>query len=317
MEISSNPILSICIPTYNRAELLKITLESIASQKRFSETDDVEIVISDNCSTDSTSEVVEHYLEKYKNKIIYSRNDENILDMNFEKVLSLGRATYLKLNNDTLKHNAGSLDKMLKVIQTNIDKKPVIFFSNGTVCKTPKIYCADFDAFIKNASYWVTWIGAFGIWKEDFEKINDFNRYSYLQLAQMDVLLRSISSSKTVVIINEQLCENVAPNKKGGYDFLNVFLDNYLFILSEYFNAKRISIKTLKAVKRHLLFKLICPVVALSEMGCHYQFKTYDKFNKIICHYKKDPIAIIGGIYFYLACYLKTFIKSKILGGRI
>ena len=41
------PLVSICIPTYNRAECLKETIESIICQPEFLE-GKVEIVVSDN-----------------------------------------------------------------------------------------------------------------------------------------------------------------------------------------------------------------------------------------------------------------------------
>ena len=56
-------LLSICIPTYNREKYLQDTLESIVSQDIFKNTNDVDIVISDNASTDGTRELVEKYLK--------------------------------------------------------------------------------------------------------------------------------------------------------------------------------------------------------------------------------------------------------------
>ena len=57
-------LLSICIPTYNRCSYLKKTLESIVSQKIFETTDLVEIVISDNCSSDGTADVCKIFAER-------------------------------------------------------------------------------------------------------------------------------------------------------------------------------------------------------------------------------------------------------------
>ena len=48
------PKISVCTPTFNRAPLLKLFLESILSQTHT----DFEIVISDNCSTDATQTLV-------------------------------------------------------------------------------------------------------------------------------------------------------------------------------------------------------------------------------------------------------------------
>ena len=68
-------ILSICIPTYNRAELLRSCLLSIAPQvKEFDE--EVELIVSDNCSTPATYDVVK-WAQQYCT-IRYNHNPENI-----------------------------------------------------------------------------------------------------------------------------------------------------------------------------------------------------------------------------------------------
>lgn len=76
--MSKKPLLSICIPTYNRELYLKRLLDSIVSQKEFTDTDDVEIVIDDGPSKDNTEELVKTYQEKYKGKIRYYRNEKAI-----------------------------------------------------------------------------------------------------------------------------------------------------------------------------------------------------------------------------------------------
>jgi glycosyltransferase involved in cell wall biosynthesis len=68
-------LLSICIPTYNRAELLKSALLSVMAQVKDFE-GEVELVISDNCSTDDTRQVVEW--ARQFGPLRYHRNDENI-----------------------------------------------------------------------------------------------------------------------------------------------------------------------------------------------------------------------------------------------
>src|SRR5919204_2898541 len=70
-----NPILSICIPTYNRAHLLEVSLRYLAPQAaEFSS--EVELIVSDNCSTDNTPGVVAQ-AQRYA-PIRYHRNGENI-----------------------------------------------------------------------------------------------------------------------------------------------------------------------------------------------------------------------------------------------
>jgi glycosyltransferase involved in cell wall biosynthesis len=47
------PRLSVCIHTFNRADLLDHTLESVRELERVDKA--FEVVVSDNCSTDATS----------------------------------------------------------------------------------------------------------------------------------------------------------------------------------------------------------------------------------------------------------------------
>lgn len=73
--MNKKPLLSICIPTYNREFYLEQLLASIVSQKEFYDTDDVEIVIDDGPSKDNTTALVKRYQESYPGKIRYFRND--------------------------------------------------------------------------------------------------------------------------------------------------------------------------------------------------------------------------------------------------
>ena len=67
--------LSVCIPTFNRSGYLTRCLTILAPQvSQFP--DDVEIVISDNCSVDDTKNVVDRFSEQCT--IRYFKNDENI-----------------------------------------------------------------------------------------------------------------------------------------------------------------------------------------------------------------------------------------------
>jgi len=69
------PLLSICIPTFNQAELLRLTLSTIVPQVRELE-GEVELVVSDNCSDDHTRTVVDSFMQLCP--INYHRNNENI-----------------------------------------------------------------------------------------------------------------------------------------------------------------------------------------------------------------------------------------------
>ncbi|MGH6742048.1 MAG: glycosyltransferase family 2 protein, partial [Bradyrhizobium sp.] len=57
-----SPLISICLPTYNRADLLDFALDNLAPLKDCGRP--VEIVISDSGSTDNTSQVIEAHLAR-------------------------------------------------------------------------------------------------------------------------------------------------------------------------------------------------------------------------------------------------------------
>lgn len=71
-------LLTICIPTYNRAYFLEEVLASVCAQLNEDVLKYVNIVISDNASPDNTTEIAEKYVSKYPDNIEYFRNGENI-----------------------------------------------------------------------------------------------------------------------------------------------------------------------------------------------------------------------------------------------
>ncbi len=75
----TNPLLSICIPTYNRANYLAESLAAIVVQfQNHPELlTEVEVIISDNASTDTTALVAQKYRAEYPN-ITYFCNDKNL-----------------------------------------------------------------------------------------------------------------------------------------------------------------------------------------------------------------------------------------------
>ena len=60
------PLVSICIPTYNRCKYLESSLKKYIEEPEF-QTGLVEIVISDNASTDNTEILCRKYASEYSN----------------------------------------------------------------------------------------------------------------------------------------------------------------------------------------------------------------------------------------------------------
>lgn len=135
------PLLSICVPTYNRAELLRGCLECLANEiAPFG--DEVEIIVSDNCSTDHTREVVEQMSKKAK--IRYNRNNANLgfagnIRVLVEK-LATGEFRWIIGDDDIIRK--GGVEKVLSVIKSH-PELDYIFINNSfevNKAKTDRIY---------------------------------------------------------------------------------------------------------------------------------------------------------------------------------
>ena len=229
------PFLTIAIPTINRSRVLDKSLESITEQEIFKSTQNIEIVVCDNFSSDDTENICQKYLAKYPGKFFYYKNTTNIGDKNFEKSLSFGTGEFLKLSNDTLLYKQNSLQHIVNLIKKNKEKKPLLFFLNN---KRPTPTCiyetASAEDFLSKVSFWVTWIGGFGIWKIDFDNLIDFNRRSDTNLTQVDIIFRLLSQeNKKAIIDNNRLfkVQKLPVNQKlpikGGYNFFNIFVKKY------------------------------------------------------------------------------------------
>ncbi len=116
----NRPLLSICIPTYNRASyFLPECLNSIVSQLTDEEIcRQVEIIISDNASNDNTEEVVKEYQKKFNN-IKYFKLESTITSaLNWDNAIKNSRGKYINTIGDDDIYLRDSLKKFLPVLAT-------------------------------------------------------------------------------------------------------------------------------------------------------------------------------------------------------
>lgn len=116
----SKLLLSIAIPTYNRADCLKQCLNSIVSQ--FSDPEvfnGVEVVISNNASTDNTEALVRLFQEDYPN-VKYNKNPENLgVDKNILRVVEMSQGGFVMLLGDDDALFPGYLSYLVKLLRQN------------------------------------------------------------------------------------------------------------------------------------------------------------------------------------------------------
>lgn len=69
-----SPLVSVIIPTFNRAHCLPLAIASVLAQSY----QEVEIVVVDDNSTDNTGQICRRFQEEFAGKIHYIRNGENL-----------------------------------------------------------------------------------------------------------------------------------------------------------------------------------------------------------------------------------------------
>ena len=123
MAEQKNYALTIAIPTYNRLEKLKICLKRLMEQKKIEQ---IEIIVSDNDSTDGTGEYMTELVKKAEN-IHYYRNTENVgPDKNFLNCFDKAVGEYVLLLGD----DDFLLPMAVEHLLDTLEKKPVFLHLN-------------------------------------------------------------------------------------------------------------------------------------------------------------------------------------------
>lgn len=109
------PKLSICIPTYNRSNYLKMCLNSVLS----SEYENLEVIVSDNASQDNTTEIVNSFSDK---RLKYIRNEKNIgIELNILNVIANSTGDFIFFLTDDDLLNDSAISQTIQIIQEHPD----------------------------------------------------------------------------------------------------------------------------------------------------------------------------------------------------
>jgi glycosyltransferase involved in cell wall biosynthesis len=142
--MNSFPKLTIGIPTYNRARILPETIDSIVTQIDNNIRDKLEILISDNASTDHTEQVIQAIIKQYPNLITYRRNKINIgFSANVDSVVRHAKNPFVLIMSDDDSLYPQTLLSLLANLQNHLDVGAV-FLSYQNWDKQLKNPCSEF-----------------------------------------------------------------------------------------------------------------------------------------------------------------------------
>jgi glycosyltransferase involved in cell wall biosynthesis len=235
------PLLTVAIPTWNRSLYLNDTLKQIHQELTKSAAGNVEILISDNFSSDNTPEVVDQAKMSGLN-LRYIRNLENIgSDANIAQCFNMANGKYVLILGDDDLFYDGALPYLLERLDKGI---------YGVVCL--RSYGFDFDfrheypgvsgydkvfqdpgAFLAKIGPLMTLISSCVVHKSLLPKKIDANEYCGENLVQVHLVIQATFAAQENLFVSRYLiaCKR---NNSGGYDFSKVFVENLGNILDRY-----------------------------------------------------------------------------------
>lgn len=113
----SDPLVSICIPTYNSAETIREMVESVLAQSYRN----LQILIADNASTDDTLEIARSLMDRDP-RIEVIRHDKNIGgEANFRWCLSTARGDYVAIFHSDDVYSPDMVANQVRVLSEEAD----------------------------------------------------------------------------------------------------------------------------------------------------------------------------------------------------
>lgn len=303
-------ILSICIPTYNRKSFLERSINALMPQL----CDELEVLISNNCSSDDTDE----YCKTLDPRIKYYKQPENIgADNNFLWLMdnAIGKYVLILSDDDFLAVNAVS--KLIKFLKDKEYGLAVInaksFFSNGSISNT--IYNCDknieyteenISEFLIQVGLYLTFISGLIFNSDLLHKVTNKKQYNNTFLLQTCVALKCLEYNKKTAIINEVCCISQYDNS-SGYNIYKVFVENWRKVLFGIGKSSGLPKKTLTNIYNNTLGSLVLNYLIKDRLGVvPFETSNKDKYFSKIWRFKNAWLKI------YPARIMPKFILRKI-----
>ena len=231
---NNNIKLSIAIPTYNGAKHIREALDSIISQLN-DINEKIEILVSDNASSDGTEEIIKQYMKKYSSIISYYKNDKNVgFDKNIDLLFKRAKGEYVwpLSDDDTLKRKSllNFFNKLNKY------KCPSVLFLNYSECDKnmneclhryrldiyEDVYCKNGDMFFQESKFLFGLISSLIIKKLEWNSIN-IDKYINSGWVHVGAIIEILINQPSVVI-SDKLVNLRMGNSRWGSEGTFLYL---------------------------------------------------------------------------------------------
>lgn len=201
--------LTIAIPVYNGESSLRDTLDSIVPQ--IIETGFVEVLISDNCSTDSTPFVCQSYVKNF-DFIRYNVNSVNLgFDGNIARLIELAATDYIWFLGDDDEIAHGGIEYILELIDQNsqytgivinysiVNRQENKLITERVINQTQDKVFTDANSLLSTLGLAPNFLSSIVINKKNYNKI-ELSKFHGLMWFHFIVFLRMIESGKSYFV---------------------------------------------------------------------------------------------------------------------
>ncbi|DAA87743.1 TPA: hypothetical protein CPT90_00715 [Candidatus Gastranaerophilales bacterium HUM_3] len=214
------PLISVIIPVYNVEKYLRECLDSVINQTY----KNLEIICVNDCSTDSSPEILEEYAKKDR-RIIIKKNPKNIgLGLTRNEGIKIASGEYIHCldSDDWLELDAYEI--FVKYLDNDVDAVRFTYTSHDEITEKKEYigYCITDFLYKKINIYnapecfkmWKSsaWIK---IYKKDFILKNNLWYNDYRCLEDIEYAMRSALAAKNIIFIKENLL-NYRANRNGS-----------------------------------------------------------------------------------------------------
>jgi glycosyltransferase involved in cell wall biosynthesis len=277
--IDNNIVLTIAIPTFNRANFLDAILKELMRQiDVYNISGQIEILVSNNNSTDSTEEII----AKHHNRIQYSCHSSNIgADRNFLSLFEKARGKYIWLpGDDDLVRN-----DLLPFILKSIESEQFDFFylkkdgkeRNGEK-RRPRMVSS--DELFEKVNLYLTFMTSQVIRTSLVKKhIKGSAQFEGTYMMYFYIFLKCLEEAKKCLISGGREIY-LTPGNTGGYKFYNVWASGVLDV----FNSSKFSQNVYhnRIFVLRLLIVLLLPVTYVNRFkNSNFSFNSEDPRNEL------------------------------------
>jgi abequosyltransferase len=237
------PLLSVCIPTYNRAKCLDLALGSFCAQVKACGRSDIQLLVSDNASTDNTWDIIQHHKLLFPDLIVM-KNEANLgADGNFLGLLraATGRFCWIFGDDDLLLQ--GGLSLVVDVLDAHRDLG-LLHIASKYHTKSDQVINQEaridyIEEITDHAVFWdrigvsITFITGNIFNLSYLEAEFDYVPFTGTNLVQVSFYLQSLLGGASHAYLAGSIYSAMSDNT-GGYRLFKTFGPNFNHILTSF-----------------------------------------------------------------------------------